>query len=344
MENVDEEGLEAEDEIANAEDETRLKPFFDMHAARKLTEGTPPTLFSILLLRRGFEATDKRDLIYGNLAVAHLPSENNDPPCPVVNYDRSIAEVFTDATTHMLLQDKEALLHVEVSHASLRMSELPSWVPDWSRNSSEHLIPYKFKYKWKLHEFYATYIEGSYPQFPIPNVCAIRCVKIDTVKFIKPVIPPMKAYSQMLPVEVDPTIVAQMHEALLKRHGRLFDMPPSLQFFAGRNIAELYQGGLGIVPPTSQSGDEIHAISVNNRLRLLVLRPYDYPTTMKIEQLEDDIDIDLPLIPVITGNYRLIGCAWVEENCTVLRDMYISASAWEAQSESADRRRIAVLH
>ena len=108
-----------------------IKQFSDMNAARK---GQPqvPTLFSVMLNRRGFRATDLRDLVYGHLAVARLPSNINSPPCPVVDYRKSVVDVFTEATTYMLkkAQDYEALLHTEICNPSCRLKGLPSWVPD----------------------------------------------------------------------------------------------------------------------------------------------------------------------------------------------------------------------
>jgi len=73
-----------------------IEVFSGMHAARK---GKPPTLLSVMVSRRGFGASNPRDLVYGHLAVARLPSKRNVPSCPVVDYQQSIIEVFTEATT-----------------------------------------------------------------------------------------------------------------------------------------------------------------------------------------------------------------------------------------------------
>jgi hypothetical protein len=125
------EGEENNDNYASSNEAVVIKRFSDMNAART---GQPqePTLFSVMLNRRGFRATDLRDLVYGHLAVARLPSKTNSPPCPVVDYRQSIVDVFTEATTYMLLkgQTSEPFLHTDICNRSCRLKGLPSWVPD----------------------------------------------------------------------------------------------------------------------------------------------------------------------------------------------------------------------
>ena len=105
-----------------------INRFSDMNLART----SHPTLFAVMLSRRGFRATDLRDHVYGYLAVAGLPSKRNSPPCPVVDYRKSVVDVFTEATTYMLFKAKnyEVLLHNDVCNPSCRLRGLPSWVPD----------------------------------------------------------------------------------------------------------------------------------------------------------------------------------------------------------------------
>jgi len=130
-ESEDYEGEENNDNYASSNEVVVIKRFSDMNAART---GQPqePTLFSVMLNRRGFRATDLRDLVYGHLAVARLPSKINSPPCPVVDYRKSVVDVFTEATTYMLkkAQDYEVLLHTDICNPSCRLKRLPSWVPD----------------------------------------------------------------------------------------------------------------------------------------------------------------------------------------------------------------------
>jgi hypothetical protein len=141
----------------------------------------PATFLETLLARRGFAATDPRDMIYGHMAVSRLHDrkfmkpralplsieeleanyhENMDEferimrdpisdvfyaaylkaskglqpcsPIPVVDYRKSVCEVFTEATRFIMDFDQSihALLHVETIKPSVRRSELPSWVPD----------------------------------------------------------------------------------------------------------------------------------------------------------------------------------------------------------------------
>ncbi|OCK74816.1 HET-domain-containing protein, partial [Lepidopterella palustris CBS 459.81] len=122
-----------------------------MHEARQKFKTSivlgknPATLLEILLARRGFGATDQRDMVYGHTAVARLYDSNIMRPChglmpcspvPTVDYRKSVSEVFTEATRFMMDFDQSlhALLHAGVIDPSARREELPSWVPDWSLN------------------------------------------------------------------------------------------------------------------------------------------------------------------------------------------------------------------
>lgn len=124
-----------------------IEVFSDMDGARKQML-PPPKLLDVLLSRRGFGASDPRDLIYGHFAVAGLPTKFDSPRCPIVDYELSAVEVFTAATRYMLsaisgfpIGDCHPLLHAEPRDYSRRMKGLPSWVPDWSLPSSEYASP-----------------------------------------------------------------------------------------------------------------------------------------------------------------------------------------------------------
>lgn len=110
----------------------RMRLFSDMHAALVDHPHELPSLLSVLVSRRGSGVSNLRDLVYGHLAVAGLPSRINSPPCPVVDYEKSVVEVFTDATIHMAMEAKthEILLHNDLYHPDTRLTGLPSWVPD----------------------------------------------------------------------------------------------------------------------------------------------------------------------------------------------------------------------
>jgi len=104
-----------------------------------LSRETPPSLLSVLLSRRGFKASDLRDLVYGNLGVAGVNAGGKRSSFLVVDYKQSVDEVFENATAFALARNPEVLLHVETWTPTKRRAGLPSWVPDWSLPSSEHV-------------------------------------------------------------------------------------------------------------------------------------------------------------------------------------------------------------
>ena len=63
---------------------TAAQMFADMPAARDQENG-PQSLLSVHSSRRGCGASDLRDIIFGHLAVANLPFEIDEPPCPNVD-------------------------------------------------------------------------------------------------------------------------------------------------------------------------------------------------------------------------------------------------------------------
>lgn len=108
-----------------------------------LSDTDPEPLLSILLSRRGFGVTNPRDMVYGHLAVAglHRPAiEAARAPVPQVDYNKTVAEVFTDATFYIInsTRSNKVLFHAEVVNGPHRRTDLPSWVPDWSLDSTHH--------------------------------------------------------------------------------------------------------------------------------------------------------------------------------------------------------------
>ena len=103
-----------------------------------------PSLFDILIARRGLGVTDLRDMIYGHLAVTGC-FDQSDKRCEdsgllVVNYSKTISEVFTDATSHIIAswRGRRVLLEAELLGQKHRVDGLPSWVPDWSLVNRNH--------------------------------------------------------------------------------------------------------------------------------------------------------------------------------------------------------------
>ncbi|THV44790.1 hypothetical protein BGAL_0579g00050 [Botrytis galanthina] len=104
------------------------------------------SLLSILVSRQGSGVSDFRDIIYGYLAVAEIRrpysygiSSYLDPKdyLPVVDYTKSVDEVFVDAAFYIAISTEprrlwDMLFHSETTHPHLKRKGLPSWVPDWT--------------------------------------------------------------------------------------------------------------------------------------------------------------------------------------------------------------------
>ncbi|KAH7370598.1 hypothetical protein BKA65DRAFT_562436 [Rhexocercosporidium sp. MPI-PUGE-AT-0058] len=116
----------------------------DTQEARKPSE--IPTLFAVMVSRRRFGVTGPRELLYGHLPVARLPSLGKDSACLVVDYQRSTAEILTDVTIYICKKRHSygSLLHVKAhySRAGVGISGLPSWVPDWTFRSPSVTPPF----------------------------------------------------------------------------------------------------------------------------------------------------------------------------------------------------------
>ncbi|KAL2063698.1 hypothetical protein VTL71DRAFT_5503 [Oculimacula yallundae] len=114
----------------------------DMITVRnKRQQGTSLSLMAVLSTRRGFAASDLRDLVYGHLAIA---SETKSPAKSYhvsVNYRKSVTDVFTDAARYIFhSSDYEGfgdrcMLLCNAGSNPTSFNDLPSWVPDWSLTS-----------------------------------------------------------------------------------------------------------------------------------------------------------------------------------------------------------------
>lgn len=85
----------------------------------------------VLFETMGFLATDPRDQFFGILALIKSDSRNADPP----SYSDSVQEVYTKATRESLqYEERFNLIYLAgITHARA-LSDLPSWVPDFSRD------------------------------------------------------------------------------------------------------------------------------------------------------------------------------------------------------------------
>jgi hypothetical protein len=115
--------------------------------------GTGESLRRLLFISRTSAATDPRDRIYGLLGL--LEQDALDPSHSVmisVDYRKSCAEVYTDAMSHIFSRGDGPLLlsgvflsggvavapHIPSLPASIEQLDLPSWVPDFTRQTAEN--------------------------------------------------------------------------------------------------------------------------------------------------------------------------------------------------------------
>ncbi len=115
----------------------------------------PKPLYKVLPFLKDFDVTDYRDKIYGTFGVIS-PSVGKSIQ---VSYHKPVAEVYRDAMTYMLRQgeDEPGAVDLYLEYPlSLSLDRttpgLPSWVPDFSRNS-----PFLFNHEditwyWLYHQ------------------------------------------------------------------------------------------------------------------------------------------------------------------------------------------------
>ncbi|KAF2993398.1 hypothetical protein E8E13_001216 [Curvularia kusanoi] len=114
--------------------------FSFLHAAR--VDRNDDYLLQYLNIFKLYEATNPRDKVYGLLGILHARF-GLDTSTFGVDYEKSIAEVYTDAAVRVLRrgQDLELLNHIWHDAGHGFNTEFPSWVPRWDFKVSDIIVP-----------------------------------------------------------------------------------------------------------------------------------------------------------------------------------------------------------
>jgi hypothetical protein len=98
-------------------------------------------LFSLLVSRKGFWASDPRDILFANVGLLPKPP-SNDPLLHLraVDYEKNEAQVLTDLARYFLANLGESILSL-LDGAPGFVKNLPSWVPDWTSASDLPYVP-----------------------------------------------------------------------------------------------------------------------------------------------------------------------------------------------------------
>ncbi|TGO76700.1 hypothetical protein BELL_0141g00060 [Botrytis elliptica] len=100
-------------------------------------DGKRLNLLDLLVTKRGYMASDSRDMIYALSGIAKRP-KGTQPFA--ISYEKSPCQVYSDVVNYLIETDKnyDVLSHAEqyFNHAyhtrPLVPSRMPSWVPDWT--------------------------------------------------------------------------------------------------------------------------------------------------------------------------------------------------------------------
>jgi hypothetical protein len=138
---------EADHIFRNPRLETQKRPYELLHSlidaqtkfhVSKLKGDPRQTVIDILASRRGLEATDPRDIIFGHLGVATLPSssELRSYRLTAPDYGKDTLQVFNEFAHDILIWSGgfEILSYVEDIDPTQRRRGLASWAPDWTAN------------------------------------------------------------------------------------------------------------------------------------------------------------------------------------------------------------------
>lgn len=102
----------------------------------------PIDLVALLAHARACEVTDPRDRIYALLAIAADGAEFG------VDYSKSVAEIYYQLARTIILRDKNLDI-LGFSSAIQKLTQLPSWAPDWTVREVAEPFP---KHRWELKE------------------------------------------------------------------------------------------------------------------------------------------------------------------------------------------------
>lgn len=116
-------------------------------AERRLRANETIELLPMIMSGRDADPKDARECVFSMLPIV-TPSarlqyhDGQQPSPPVIDYAKSVQEVFTDASKYIILERQDLMLWwSERAPCAKRIKGLPSWVPDWSvgNGSSSHL-------------------------------------------------------------------------------------------------------------------------------------------------------------------------------------------------------------
>ncbi|KAH7382773.1 heterokaryon incompatibility protein-domain-containing protein [Cadophora sp. MPI-SDFR-AT-0126] len=96
-----------------------------------------PTLWESLLSRRGFGATDSRDLIFAHLGISEVSSMGEGLE---VDYGKSVFEIYTETARKLIKMTQNLMILSQVPICGASQPGLPSWVPDWTVCTDDHPI------------------------------------------------------------------------------------------------------------------------------------------------------------------------------------------------------------
>jgi hypothetical protein len=107
----------------------------EMHTTRSkyhFTTEEGNTLSDLVLWRSGHGASDPRDIVFAHTGL----SSDRDAVAPSITvvYTHSLAHVYAEITHHLLNNEINTFILLGNIERDERHSDLPSWVPDWSKS------------------------------------------------------------------------------------------------------------------------------------------------------------------------------------------------------------------